>query len=226
MKTDYFHHELMHQQLNNTVSHCWNPEAQISRTIIKIEQLMRNAFVPKSGRLLEIGCGAGNITLWLEAKGYSAYGLDISPTAIKTARDNSKRAGLNTNFMVADITGFLDYPGNFFDLIIDGNLLHCIIGEDRAVALANIISILRPGGFFYIGSMCGNVQGQFFKDNFDPHSRCVVSPDGIPLRYVATADEILDEIKKAGFYILDWEVHSVNRSGNDNDYLEISTIRP
>lgn len=41
--------------------------------------------------------------------------------------------------------GIPDWPGEQFDFILDGFCLHCIIGEDRPVFLANAFRLLKPG---------------------------------------------------------------------------------
>ncbi|MFC1851686.1 class I SAM-dependent methyltransferase [candidate division CSSED10-310 bacterium] len=35
-----------------------------------------------AAKVLELGCGAGNLALRLSQQGYDCYGIDISPTAI------------------------------------------------------------------------------------------------------------------------------------------------
>jgi 2-polyprenyl-3-methyl-5-hydroxy-6-metoxy-1,4-benzoquinol methylase len=198
----------------------------MSRTIVRLEKVLQNVFVPKRGKLLELGCGTGNVTIWLAARGYFVHGVDISPTAVDYAKEAALRRKVHAEFKVADVTEILDYPEDNFDIVLDSNLFHCIVGDDRQVLLANVKSLLRPNGFFHIGTMCGQVRGEFFKEYYDPRTRCVMTEDGVPLRFVASAEEILDEIKKAGFYILNWEIHPVNHLGNDNDYLEVNVIKP
>lgn len=226
MTLDYSWHEETYRQLEQAGMPGRESVDHFNRTIITIEKVMRNAYVPSSGRLLELGCGAGNITLWLAARGYDAYGIDVSPTAIRIAKQTAYSRNVKANFSVQNITEQLDFTKDFFDVILDGNMLHCIVGEDRRQALLNIRTVLRSGGFFHVGTMCGKVHGKYFRDSFDPQSRCVKTGSGDILRYVGCADEILDEIKKAGFYILNWKIHPINNFGNDNEYLEVDTIKP
>jgi len=226
MRADYTLHEELYRRYQAAGRPGWETVDQMNRTIITLEKMMQNAYVPRKGRLLELGCGSGNITLWLAARGYNAFGVDISETAISWAREAGHRRKVNVDFRVGNVIEMLDYTDDYFDIILDGNLLHCIIGDDRQAALANVRRVLRSGGYFHIGTMCGKVHGKFFRDWYDPQTRCVLSTEGVALRYVASSDEILDEIKIAGFYILNWKLHPANRNGDDNDYLEVDVIKP
>ena len=51
----------------------------------------------KKLKVIEIGCGFGELTKELSSLSFKAYGTDISPTAIKKANKNSK-----CNFYVSD----------------------------------------------------------------------------------------------------------------------------
>ena len=44
------------------------------------------AACPRPGRALDVGCGAGVLTLWLAEKGLEVNGIDILPEAITMAR--------------------------------------------------------------------------------------------------------------------------------------------
>lgn len=50
------------------------------------------------GRVLDVGCGAGRHSLWLQQKGYNVTGIDISPLALKICRlrglKNTRRMSL------------------------------------------------------------------------------------------------------------------------------------
>ncbi len=46
----------------------------------------KNAMKYVKGRVLDIGCGAGRHSLYLQRRGFNVLGIDISPNAIKTSR--------------------------------------------------------------------------------------------------------------------------------------------
>jgi SAM-dependent methyltransferase len=46
----------------------------------------RQAMRYARGRIIDIGCGAGRVTLYLQSRGFDVVGLDASPLAIRSAR--------------------------------------------------------------------------------------------------------------------------------------------
>lgn len=65
-----------------------------------------------SGRILDVGCGAGRHSLYLQKKGFDVVGIDSSPLAIKICRLRGlKRAKV---MPIEDV----DFEANSFDTII------------------------------------------------------------------------------------------------------------
>lgn len=101
------------------------------------------------GEILDAGCGAGAISLDLAARGYTTVGLDLSPTAIESARAQARRRGLdNATFEVADITSFTGYDGRF-GTVVDSTLFHSIPVEARDGYLRSIARAAAPGASYF-----------------------------------------------------------------------------
>lgn len=94
--------------------------------------------------LLELGCGSGDLTLELVARGASVTALDVSPGMVAVARERVGRhlAAAECIFCVAEAedTG-LSEAG--FDLIVGRYIIHHL---DTARAAREIARLLRPGG--------------------------------------------------------------------------------
>ncbi|MFI7588488.1 class I SAM-dependent DNA methyltransferase [Spongisporangium articulatum] len=91
-------------------------------------------------RVLDIGCGAGRLTVALLGRGAQALGVDSSPTAVRLARSRGARVHR------ADVLGPLpDAWRHGWDrvLLADGNLG---IGGDPARLLNRLVPLLAPGG--------------------------------------------------------------------------------
>lgn len=68
------------------------------------------------GRILDIGCGAGRVGLYLQKKGHEVVGIDNSPLAVRVSR----KRGLK-KVIVMSVTGLNSGLGIFDTLIMYGN---------------------------------------------------------------------------------------------------------
>jgi len=82
----------------------WNP----------VEQEAMGWLVP--GRALDLGCGAGRVTLYLQEQGYEVVGIDVSPLAIEVCR----RRGVKEARLLS-ITQVGPHLGVFDNLLMMGN---------------------------------------------------------------------------------------------------------
>jgi trans-aconitate methyltransferase len=96
---------------------------------------------PQSGeRILDLGCGTGQLTEQIAVAHAQVVGIDRSPTMIETARQNYP----DLEFLVADAQNFqVDRP---FDAVFSNAVLHWIPDPDRAIH--SIYQALKPGGRF------------------------------------------------------------------------------
>jgi SAM-dependent methyltransferase len=205
-KTDYISHDRRYRKLRDQNAPGWETDDDYRDHEIEVAWALA-AFEPKGNRVLELGCGAGNIARFLVDRGFDVTGIDISPTAIAWA---TERAIPNARFMVGDLVA--EIPGEY-DLVIDGHCLHCIIGNDRARMLANVRAALVPGGSFFVATMCGEITQPALRACFDPITRCQVVDD-ISYRFIGDADELLDELRTAEFDIVR---SMIKRRKNDDD---------
>ena len=88
---------------------------------------------------LELACGLGHNALWLASQGYTVDALDISLAALRKARAEQVRRGVqNVHFIVADLDHF-PLPRTAYDLVVVFRFL------DRRLFPA-IRQHTRPGG--------------------------------------------------------------------------------
>ncbi len=102
--------------------------------------------LPKNSRILDAGCGEGNVALHLAKKyKYKIIGVDLLDISIERAGNKSAKEKLNTlvKFKVADYTR-LNYPDGYFDGIYTMETFVHI--QDYKNALIEFKRLLRPGG--------------------------------------------------------------------------------
>ena len=83
--------------------------------MVRIEKVLARYDVPKNGRFLELGCGAGNITLFMAEKGFEAYGIDMSPEAIAWAKEKMRGSSVIVDFCVGNVVDLKLYSDRSFD---------------------------------------------------------------------------------------------------------------
>ncbi len=100
----------------------------------------------KPCKTIDLGCGAGNYAIYLASRGFDVTGVDFSPAAIKTAKENAKNKRVKVNFLAADVLGDLHEVRDIFDFAYDWELLHHIFPNKRKKYVENVHKILNPGG--------------------------------------------------------------------------------
>jgi ubiquinone/menaquinone biosynthesis C-methylase UbiE len=101
--------------------------------------------------VLEIGCGSGGYAVHLaKSVGCRIVGLDINAEGIGNANvlaDQTKVVG-RANFQEFDVSQPLPAKADSFDAVYSNDVL-CHI-PNRAEVLANVFSVLKPGGRFLL----------------------------------------------------------------------------
>jgi len=155
MKTWYIGHDKAYQKRKAEGYEGWDTSKQgydIAKA--ELDRIIGYGRAPKVGKLLELGCGAGNITTWLAEKGYEAYGVDIAPTAVTWAREKAQEQDTDVQFILGSVLDLSTFTDDYFDFVLDGHCLHCIIGDDRRLLFSSARRVLRPGGYFLVNTMC------------------------------------------------------------------------
>ena len=109
--------------------------------VFKYGEAVLGLLDPKPGeRILDLGCGAGQLTAALVDKGCEVIGIDRSPDMIAQARENFPHLDVR----VGDATNFeLDCP---VDAVFSNATLHWV--KDARAAIRCIWTALKPGGRF------------------------------------------------------------------------------
>ncbi len=108
--------------------------------------------------VLELGCGTGQLSLFLARGNRNIYGVDISEGSLKLGEQFRSRNEINNvYFMKMDVFD-LKFKKNFFDFTISNGVLHHT--KDVREAFNCLVEVTKPGGLIVIGLY--HKYGRFF----------------------------------------------------------------
>jgi SAM-dependent methyltransferase len=129
-----------------------------ARRLAASERFYVEAAREAQGRVLELGCGSGRLTIPIALQGSEIVGVDLSRAMLDAARAKASAAGVEVQWLVGDMRR-LDLPGQFSAIFIPGNsLLHLLTGEDLERCFAcSRRHLFREGGWcsMYRTRRCG-----------------------------------------------------------------------
>lgn len=138
------------------------------------DALIAQAELADSLRVLEIGCGTGNVTVRAKraALGADVVGTDPDPLAL--ARAQRKARGLPGIRFERAYAQELPFVDGEFDRALSSMMLHHLDEDVKTGALAELHRVLRPGGRLHIVDIGGHttvhhgLAARWMKDN--PHA--------------------------------------------------------
>ncbi len=98
-------------------------------------------------RVLDLGSGQGRNAIWLAARGHSVTAVDISDVAVDQGRALAEKAGVDVEFVAADLEHWEPSPAAY-DLVL---LSYIQVGEPaRKLIHSKVDRALAPGGMVFI----------------------------------------------------------------------------
>ncbi len=94
-------------------------------------------------RMLDVGCGAGQIAIPAARAGVQVIGVDIAANLIEQARERARAEGLNAQFEEGDAE-MLPFADATFDLVV--SLIGAMFAPRPDRVAAELIRVCRPGG--------------------------------------------------------------------------------
>jgi len=103
-------------------------------------------------RILEIGCGPGNITKYLLSNrpDFNILAIDLAKKMVELAKKNNPMA----DFRVMDCRDILSLNEKF-DAIVCGFCMPYLSNEECSKLIADMAALLNPGGIIYFSTMEG-----------------------------------------------------------------------
>ena len=172
-----------------------------------------NSITKARAKILEIGCGPGNITKYLLSArpDFVILGIDIAPTMIKLAQKNNPTARFDT----MDIRK-IDEIKSKYDGIICGFCLPYLSLTDSQKLLADCYSLLTEEGLIYISFVEGNPNKSGFK---------TASSGDRTFFYYYSLDDITQQLSKNNFDLLKIFNVDYKRNETESEIHKIITAR-
>lgn len=122
--------------------------------------LICNLIKVQNARILELGCGPGNISKYLlnKRKDFDLLGIDVAPNMIELAKINNPKG----QFLQMDIRNIDEFKEKF-DGIISGFVLPYISHLDCKKILNYCYNLLNEGGLLYLSIVEGDLDKSDFK---------------------------------------------------------------
>jgi len=103
-----------------------------------------------TGRVLDVGCGTGELALLAASRGLDAIGVDSSRRAIAIARQRALDRNVGgVRFEVGDAMN-LGFLGTAFDTVLDSGVFHVFDDEDRARYVESIRQVAVLGARYHL----------------------------------------------------------------------------
>ncbi|MEE9443516.1 MAG: class I SAM-dependent methyltransferase [candidate division Zixibacteria bacterium] len=193
------------------------PPENIPWNISESPELLINLFESgkiKPGKIVDLGCGVGNYSIWLAQKGFDVTGIDISQQAINLAMKQAENVGIKCRFFACDLLGDLKEFHYSFDFAMDWEVLHHIFPEDRPTYMENVHKLLKANGQYF--TVCFSEEDK----SFGTTEKYRETPLGTTLYF--SSEQELRELYKPFFKIL--EMNTVEIPGKFGVHTVIASL--
>lgn len=138
------HHEKLYGGFAQ--QHFAKPAVRMLRAHL-VSQILFHTEADRNSRVLSLGCGIGDTELLLAPYVGEIVGIDLSPAAIRQAREDAQKAGVSNVSFTQGVFEEMPVQREAFDAAIAIFFLHHMPALEPLAA--RIAEWLRPGGVLY-----------------------------------------------------------------------------
>ena len=114
-----------------------------------IGQMIEDRHLPPDTKVLDIGCGPGELVRSLVTRNLDVWGSDISKEMIQLARKLCERVGImNTDRLGVGDIEHMSFDDSFFDVVVASGVIE--YQKDDEKSLLEIRRVMKPGGYLII----------------------------------------------------------------------------
>lgn len=138
-----------------------------------------------AGRVLDLGCGLGNLAIAAARNGAHVVAVDASLPAVVHIVEVSRAENLGMTAVFADVSAWR--LAGEYDAIVAIGLLMFLAREPALELLSDIAHHVAPGGCAVVNVL---VEGTTYMDMFDPGSYCLFGRDELEGRFAGWKIEL------------------------------------
>lgn len=113
-----------------------------------VSSVLSHITIQPGMKILDIGCGRGDVVVYYAKQGADAYGIDYSSDAITIAQEVKQK---NTHFALMDAKK-LAFPKNYFDAVISIDVFEHLYKEELEVVMQEIKRVLKKDGILLVNT--------------------------------------------------------------------------
>jgi ubiquinone/menaquinone biosynthesis C-methylase UbiE len=116
----------------------------------------------KGSRMVDIGCGIGRNLMFGTEMGFEMHGIDLSAAAAAQARTwlSTKIGPAAESRVLAGSVTSLPWEDGYFAHGVSDSVLDSMPFETAQLGIAEIVRVIRPGGYFYCNLISGDETGR------------------------------------------------------------------
>lgn len=153
-------------------------QQQVREQDFKLNPFELAALPHLQGRVLDFGCGLGNLAIAAAQRDCSVLALDASPAAIGHLRQRAVAEALPLEAIEADLR--THEISEDFDCVVSIGLLMFFDCATASRVLSMLQARVRPGGIAAINVL---VEGTSYLDMFEPENYCLFAPNDLEGRF-------------------------------------------
>jgi ubiquinone/menaquinone biosynthesis C-methylase UbiE len=152
------------------------------------------AEVPPLDPILDVGCGSGDLAIYLAQLGHQVVGIDFVEAAIAQAREK-------TSALPSQVASILEFEvadalqpsllKRQFGSVVDSGFLHLLEPDECDPFVADLARVLLPGGHYYLLAFAIEFQ--------IPHAPRAISEDELRARFTAAKGWLIRDLGPAEF---------------------------
>ena len=127
----------------------------IRGTDLEVDARFVDMLARRGSTVLDIGCGHGSAVSGLRGRGHAAYGIDPTPEVLDIAFDNFDAEWfreLGVEGLSPQKLAELGIPNSYDVVLMAGNVPAFLSAESLRHAFIQVRALLKPGGFFVVGT--------------------------------------------------------------------------